>query len=105
MSRRAPATVALLGEAYAANGNGQVAQEILEELAGRRHVSKYFTSKVHAALGQTDAALAMLEAGYREHGEWMMLIKVDSRFDSLRSDPRFQDLMRRMNFPEEANAV
>jgi hypothetical protein len=35
----------------------------------------------------------------------MMLIKFDSRFDSFRSDPRFQDLMRRMNFPEEANAV
>jgi len=100
ISQRAPAPVALLGEAYAAAGNCEQAQVILKELTGHRHVSKFFTSRIYTALGQTDAALAMLEAGYREHGEWMPLVKVDQRFDALRSDLRFQKLMRRMSFHE-----
>jgi TolB-like protein/Flp pilus assembly protein TadD len=100
ISQRAPAPVALLGEAYAAAGNCEQAQLILKELTGHRHVSKYFTSRIYAALGQTDAALAMLEAGYREHGEWIPLVKVDQRFDALRSDLRFQKLMRCMSFHE-----
>jgi len=99
ISQRAPAPLALLGEAYAAAGASDQAQQILEELIRQRHVPKYFVSRVYAALGQTDAAVAMLEAGYRERGEWMVLMKVDSRFDPLRSDPRFEHLMQRMNFP------
>ncbi len=100
ISQRAPAPLALLGEAYAAAGNCEQAQSILEELIGRRHSTKYFTSRVYAALGQADAALAMLEAGYQEHGEWMILMKVDPRFEALRADIRFQQLMRQINFPE-----
>jgi TolB-like protein/Tfp pilus assembly protein PilF len=99
ISLRAPAPLALLGEAYAAAGASDQAQQVLEELIRQRHVPKYFVSRVYAALGQTDAAVAMLEAGYRERGEWMVLMKVDSRFDPLRSDPRFEHLMQRMNFP------
>jgi len=40
-----------------------------------------------------------LEIAYRQHAEWMLLLRVDRRFDKLRPDPRFQDLLRRMNFP------
>ena len=99
ISQRAPAPLALLGEAYAAAGASDQAQQVLEELIRERHVPKYFVSRIYAALGQNDAALGMLEAGYRERGEWMVLMKVDSRFDSLHSESRFQFLMERMNFP------
>ena len=99
LSQGAPVAAACLGEAYAMAGSSDEVHNILHELMGRRHVTAYFVSRIYAALGETDEALKWLEAGYREHGEWMVLLKVDARFDSLRDDPRFQDLMRRMNFP------
>jgi TolB-like protein/Tfp pilus assembly protein PilF len=100
ISQRAPAPVALLGEAYAAAGVSDEARKILDELTGQRHVTAYFVSRIYAALGKTEEALKWLETAYREHCEWTVLLKVDPRFDSLRDDARFQDLMRRMNFPE-----
>jgi len=41
-----------------------------------------------------------LEIAYQERNPWMVYLQVESRLDPLRSDPRFQDLLRRMNFPE-----
>lgn len=98
-SRRAPAPLALLGEAYAAAGASDEAEKILQELTAQRHVTAYFVSRIYAALGNKDEALKCLETGYPERCEWMPLLKVDPRFDGLRSDPRFQDLARRMHFP------
>jgi hypothetical protein len=43
--------------------------------------------------------LDWLETAYRVRAEWMPLLKMDLRFDTLRSEPRFQDLLRRMNYP------
>jgi TolB-like protein/Flp pilus assembly protein TadD len=99
ISQRAPAPLALLGEAYAASGASHEARKILQELTSRPHVTAYFVSRIYAALGDTNETFKWLETSYREHGEWMVLLMVDPRFDSLRDDARFQDLMRRMNFP------
>lgn len=55
--------------------------------------------RICAALDQTDEAFRWLEAGYRERAAWMPFLKVDPRMDGLRSDPRFEALMCRMNFP------
>jgi hypothetical protein len=54
---------------------------------------------IYTALGQKDEALDWLERGYRVHDGNMVLLKVLPAWDSLRSDPRFQDLLRRMQFP------
>ena len=53
----------------------------------------------HSVLGEKDKAFEWLEKGYQLRTEGMLFIKVRPRFDNLRSDPRFQDLLRRMNFP------
>ena len=45
--------------------------------------------------------LAWLERGYRERDPQMVLLKSNPAFDPLRSDPRFDDLLRRIGFPEE----
>jgi hypothetical protein len=42
----------------------------------------------------------LLERAYTRHDSELLQLKVDPRLDSLRSSPRFQDLLRRMNFPE-----
>src|ERR1700733_4960977 len=78
-------------------GFAEDARNILRELIGKAHVTAYFVSRIHAALGESNEAIDWLEIAYKQHGEWMALLKIDPRFDSLRDDARFQDLMRRMN--------
>jgi len=57
---------------------------------------------IYAGLGQKDRALQFLEKAYQEKSpDLAYFIKADLRIDSLRFDPRFQDVMRRMNFPQE----
>jgi len=102
LSQGAPPFLAWLGEAYAAGGYSDDAQKILEQLeqiSKKRYVSPYHMARICAALGKKDEALRWLETGYRERAAWMVVLKVEPRFDGLRSDPRFQDLLRSMNFP------
>ena len=56
---------------------------------------------VYAGLGEKDEAFRSLEKAIELRGPWpfVILLKVDPRFDSLREDPRFQNLLRRMNLP------
>lgn len=101
LAQRAPSPTSFLGEAHAVAGAPDEARKILHELTGQRHVTAYFVSRICAALGEKDEALKWLETAYRERCEWIVLLKVDPRFDSLRDDARFRDLMRRMNFSED----
>jgi serine/threonine protein kinase/Tfp pilus assembly protein PilF len=59
----------------------------------------YPSAEMHARLGETNEALAMLEKAYEARDHQMAQLKVNPAFDSLRSEPRFQELLRRMNFP------
>ncbi len=52
---------------------------------------------IYAALGEKDQAFELLEQAYDEHEGTMWILKVSPKFDPLRDDPRFQDLLRRMN--------
>lgn len=54
---------------------------------------------IYVGLGKKDRALALLEKGYEEHDQGVNLLKIDPVWDSLRSDPRFQDLLRRVPLP------
>jgi len=93
---------AWLGEAYAAAGYRDEALKILEQLKAlstQRYVTPYGIARVHAARGEKDEALRWLQNAYRQRAEWMVLLRVDPCLDELRPDPRFQDLLRRMNFP------
>jgi TolB-like protein len=95
--------IAWLGEAYAAAGYRDEAQKVLQQLEAlskQRYVTPYGRARIYAALGETDETFKWLETAYQQRANWMVLLKVDPCFDELRSDPRFQDLMRRMNFPE-----
>jgi adenylate cyclase len=97
-------TLSLLGlaEAYALAGKREEAQRILEQvekLSKQQYVTPYFRARVYAALGEQDESLNWLETAYRERASIMAFLKIDPQFDKLRSAPRFQELLRRMNFP------
>ena len=101
-SPNAPIIIGYLGAAHAAAGHLDAAQKMLEqlnELSKQRRVNPYVAGRIYAALGKKDEALRWLEIAYRQRDPWMLLLKTEAGFDDLRSDPRFQDLMRRMNFP------
>ena len=53
-----------------------------------------------AIIGETDEAMTWLERAYEEHDPLLIIAKIDPRLDPLRSHPRFQDLLRRIGFPE-----
>ncbi len=64
----------------------------------RQRVSR-FVADIYIGLGEIDEAFQWLEKAREEQSVWLYL-RIDPRYDPLRSDPRFQDLLRRMNFPE-----
>jgi TolB-like protein/Tfp pilus assembly protein PilF len=102
LSQGVPPILGYLGAAHAAAGHLDAAQKILErlnELSKQRYVTPYYVGRIYAALGKKDEALRWLETAYRERDPWMLLLKTEAGFDDHRSDPRFQDLLRRMNFP------
>jgi TolB-like protein/Flp pilus assembly protein TadD len=87
---------------YAAMGKRTEALKIvsqLRELSKQRYIPAYIIAQIYVALGDFDQAVAWLERAYEERSYGPVYLKMDPRMDPLRSDPRFQDLMRRMNFP------
>jgi hypothetical protein len=58
------------------------------------------TARIYARLGDKDQAFAWLEKAYEKRDGLMFVLKVSPRWDSLRDDPRYDDLVRRMNFPD-----
>jgi TolB-like protein/DNA-binding winged helix-turn-helix (wHTH) protein/tetratricopeptide (TPR) repeat protein len=86
-----------LGCAYAISGNREEALAILNKLrASEKYVSPAGLAMLYAALGDKEAAFQWLERAYVAHDSQLQNLKVDPRCDSLRSDPRFADLLRRM---------
>jgi TolB-like protein/tetratricopeptide (TPR) repeat protein len=67
----------------------------------KRDDDAYFIVTLYAASGQEEKALDLLERAYARHDSELLQLKVDPRIDGLRSSPRFQALLRRMNFPGE----
>ncbi len=104
---RAPHVLGRLGYAYSRAGRRAEAVKILrqlEELSKRQYVSSYDIALVHVGLGEKPQALAWLEKAYKtkEGAMWLAFLNVSPWFEILRSDQRFQDLLRRMNFPESS---
>ncbi len=93
-----------LASTYAAAGQSADARRqlttcVLRLQQQKRYIRPGWVAEVYANLGDNDDAITWLERGYREHDDFLALLRVWPAFDRLRSDPRFQALVRRMNFP------
>jgi len=97
-----PILTAYLGYAYARNEQKDKAmdtQEELNQLAGRRFVTPFCQALVYLGLNENSHAIDWLEKAYEGQSVWVAWLKVEPMFDPLRSDPRFQALYKKMNFP------
>jgi tetratricopeptide (TPR) repeat protein len=94
--------VSALAHAYAVAGRRTEAEMLLQKMnerAQHAYVPSFHVAIIYAGLGQKDQAMVWLEKDYQERSAWMVWLKVDPRFDVLRSDPRFQDLLGRVGLP------
>ncbi|MBV9183063.1 MAG: winged helix-turn-helix domain-containing protein [Acidobacteria bacterium] len=93
--------LASLGHAYAASGNKAEARELLQELdqqSKHHYVSPYDRALIYAGLGESEPTISWLEKAEEENVP-LHHINVDQRFNFLRSDRRYQQLLQRMGFP------
>ncbi len=106
LSGRNPHYLAALGHAYGVSGKTERAQKILDELEKRsrqHYVSPYNMALTHIGLGNKEQALAWLEKAYEKRSFYLITINSWPWFDSLRSHPQFQDLVRRIGLnPKDA---
>jgi len=63
------------------------------------YVFAFFMAKLYAELGDKDRAFASLELAYQKHDIWLISLRTDFALDSLRSDPRYEELVHKMGFP------
>jgi serine/threonine protein kinase/Tfp pilus assembly protein PilF len=99
-SGSSPLMKAEYANTLALSGDTKKAEDELRgliELSKQRYLSAYHIAAIYVGLKDTDRAFEWLEKAFQERADWMAFLKVDPRFDSLHSDPRFVDLLRRMN--------
>jgi TolB-like protein/DNA-binding winged helix-turn-helix (wHTH) protein/Flp pilus assembly protein TadD len=92
-----------LARGYALAGRREQAQQSLRELQLRgmhHYVSPYGLAQVYAALGDKSGALDMLDRAVNEHAFEVLFLRVDRSFDSLHENPRFEELLKRVGFPQ-----
>ena len=94
-----PSALGTLGQAYGLAGRKREAQEILAELnrqSHERYVPPHAFVHVYIGLGDKDKAFEWLEKSYQERSNSMVWMGTTAMFDPLRSDPRFDSLLRRV---------
>jgi serine/threonine-protein kinase len=102
LSGGSPLMRAALAQSLAVAGRRKKAVQILDELtklAREKYVAAYFFAGIHIGLGEDDRAMEYLEKSYEEHSHWLIYLHLDPSMDGLRSNLRFQDLLRRVGLP------
>jgi serine/threonine protein kinase/Tfp pilus assembly protein PilF len=92
-------TMAALGHIYAVAGETEQARQIINEmlaLSKERYIPSYLIAIIWMGLGDRDAAFQWLEKAYEERYGFLAYLDVGPLFDSIRSDPRYTELLRRV---------
>ncbi len=98
-----PAALSSLGYTYAVAGRKQDARRTLgkiQSLMETRYVSPFTAATVYVGLGEPDAAFAWLEKAFQSRSRSVVWLRVDPRYRPLHSDPRFAQLLKRLNLPD-----
>jgi serine/threonine-protein kinase len=104
----ATAVKGFLGYAYAAAGQRADAQKVLDQLntrSTREYVSPFAVAQIYLGLGDRDRALESLQKAYKAHSPWILTVIVSKEFDSVRGDPRFAALVRKLGLHERSSDV
>lgn len=97
-----PVIIAAAGHAYGRWGHKSDATAALHrmnELTKEEYVTPYGMALIFAGLNDREQAIHWLQKAYEDRSHWLVWLNLDPRFDNVRSDPRFADLLRRMHFP------
>jgi len=103
LSEGGSSELAALGHAYAQSGDRAEAQKILKELNTRStqtYVQPIWIAVINAALGNKEEAFPWLRKAVGDRSVWLIYLKVDPIFDSLRTDARFADVVRQVGLPQ-----
>jgi eukaryotic-like serine/threonine-protein kinase len=98
-----PLAKGFLGDTYAAAGQKREARKVVEGLIANiktRFVCPYEIGTTYLSLGEKDEAFLWFEKAYEERSVCVYGMKFDPRLDSIRSDPRYQSIVRRVGFPQ-----
>jgi TolB-like protein/Flp pilus assembly protein TadD len=98
-----PFLLAVLAQVHALSGNKSQAMRVLEDLehlTKKRYVCSYEVATAFVLLKEKDRAFRWFDKAVEDRSDCMVVLAVDPRLDSLRSDPRFQDLLRRVGLPQ-----
>jgi DNA-binding winged helix-turn-helix (wHTH) protein/TolB-like protein/Flp pilus assembly protein TadD len=101
LGRTSP-NVAQLGHAYAMSGKRTEALALvseLKDLSSQNFRASYDAAILYTALGDKDKAFGQLNKAFEERSGWIIYLKVEPQFDPIRSDPRYESLLRRLNLP------
>jgi serine/threonine protein kinase/Tfp pilus assembly protein PilF len=96
-----PFPIGFLGFAYGISGQKDEALSMLDQLSKlsqQRYVSSLHKALIYAGLGEKDQAFEYLYKAYDERESWMVSLKVAPYMDTLRSDPRYEALIKKMGF-------
>ena len=103
LSNRRSIALGILGYVYAKTGRQTDAIKIVEELKERyqkKQADGLDIAQVYSGLGEKDQAFIWLEKEFQSRNQKLALFLTRVWFDSLRDDPRYKDLLKRMNLPE-----
>jgi TolB-like protein/lipoprotein NlpI len=98
-----PFPIGFLGFAYGMSGQKDKAISMLDQLSTlsqQKYVSSFYRALIYTGLDQKDQAFEQLEKAYDERESWMACLKAAPFMDTLRSDPRYEVLLRKMGLEE-----
>jgi eukaryotic-like serine/threonine-protein kinase len=108
LSGGSPLMRAALAHTFGKAGRAADARHVLDdltELAKHKYVAPHFFAGIHIGLGDNDRAMEYLEKSWDERCHWLIYLHIDPSMDDLRTDPRFDDLLKRVGLPAAASAI